>query len=112
VHVLNVVDGCLPSDLATGTAQELEEERRLLYVAMTRARDELHLITPQRFFVTQQQKHGDRHIYAQRTRFVTRPMLPLYEDMLWPPLKPLALGGANVTARIDVKAQLRGMWSK
>ena len=32
-----------------GTAQELEEERRLLYVAMTRARDELHLITPQRF---------------------------------------------------------------
>ena len=112
VHVLNVVDGCLPSDLATGTAQELEEERRLLYVAMTRARDELHLITPQRFFVTQQQKHGDRHIYAQRTRFVTRPMLPLYEDMLWPPLKPLALGGANVTTRIDVKAQMRGMWSK
>ena len=112
VHVLNVVDGCLPSDLATGTAQELEEERRLLYVAMTRARDELHLITPQRFFVTQQQKHGDRHIYAQRTRFVTRPMLPLYEDMLWPPLKPLALGGANVTARVDVKAQMRGMWSK
>ena len=112
VHVLNVVDGCLPSDLATGTAQELEEERRLLYVAMTRARDELHLITPQRFFVTQQQKHGDRHIYAQRTRFVTRPMLPLYEDLLWPPLKPLALGGANVTTRIDVKAQMRGMWSK
>jgi len=112
VHVLNVVDGCLPSDLATGTAQELEEERRLLYVAMTRARDELHLITPQRFFVTQQQKHGDRHIYAQRTRFVTRPMLPLYEDLLWPPLKPLALGGATVTARIDVKAQMRGMWSK
>jgi DNA helicase-2/ATP-dependent DNA helicase PcrA len=72
VHVLNVVDGCIPSDLGTGSTHELEEERRLLYVAMTRARDELHLITPQRFFVTQQTKFGDRHMYAQRTRFITR----------------------------------------
>ena len=51
VHILNVVDGCLPSDLSTGTKAELEEERRLLYVAMTRAKDHLHLIVPQRFFV-------------------------------------------------------------
>ena len=50
VFVLNVVEGCIPSDLATGTLAELEEERRLLYVAMTRAKDDLHLITPQRFF--------------------------------------------------------------
>ena len=71
VHVLNVVDGCIPSDLGTGSTHELEEERRLLYVAMTRARDQLHLIMPQRFFVTQQPKHGDRHLYAQRTRFIT-----------------------------------------
>src|SRR5205085_5176918 len=89
VFVLNAVDGCIPSDLSTGSTHEIEEERRLLYVAMTRARDQLHMITPQRFFVTQQQKYGDRHMYAQRTRFVTRPMLPLYDDILWPPLKPL-----------------------
>jgi hypothetical protein len=38
VHVLNVVDGCMPADLATGSAAEIDEERRLLYVAMTRAR--------------------------------------------------------------------------
>jgi putative SOS response-associated peptidase YedK len=50
VFVLNVVDGCIPSDLGTGTSAEIEEERRLLYVAMTRAKDDLHLITPQRFF--------------------------------------------------------------
>ena len=50
VFVLNVVDGCIPSDLATGTDAEIEEERRLLYVAMTRAKDHLHLIVPQRFF--------------------------------------------------------------
>ena len=49
VFVLNVVDGCIPSDLGTGTTAEIEEERRLLYVAMTRAKDDLHLIVPQRF---------------------------------------------------------------
>jgi DNA helicase-2/ATP-dependent DNA helicase PcrA len=43
VHVLNVVDGCIPSDLSTGSAEEIEEARRLLYVAMTRAKYELHL---------------------------------------------------------------------
>src|SRR6202795_4692654 len=48
VFVLNAVDGCIPSDLGTGTTAEIEEERRLLYVAMTRARDDLHLIVPQR----------------------------------------------------------------
>ncbi|MEP6790246.1 MAG: ATP-dependent helicase, partial [Ramlibacter sp.] len=66
VHVLNVVDGCIPSDMATGTSDEIEEERRLLYVAMTRARDHLHLIVPHRFYVTQQGAGGDRHIYAAR----------------------------------------------
>jgi DNA helicase-2/ATP-dependent DNA helicase PcrA len=44
VRILNVVDGCIPSDMATRTAEEIEEERRLLYVAMTRAKDELDLI--------------------------------------------------------------------
>ena len=51
VFVLNCVDGCIPSDLATGSSAEIEEERRLFYVAMTRARDELHLVQPQRFYV-------------------------------------------------------------
>ena len=45
--MLNVVDGCIPSDLGTGTSAEIEEERRLLYVAVTRAKDDLHLIVPQ-----------------------------------------------------------------
>ena len=60
VFVLNCVDGCIPSDLATGSSEEIEEERRLLYVAMTRARDELTLIVPQRFYVHGQPKNGDR----------------------------------------------------
>src|ERR687886_124949 len=62
VFVLNVVDGCMPSDLGAGTSAELEEERRLLYVAMTRAKDDLHLVVPQRFFVHGQPVRGDRHV--------------------------------------------------
>jgi DNA helicase-2/ATP-dependent DNA helicase PcrA len=112
VHVLNVVDGCIPSDLGTGSTHELEEERRLLYVAMTRARDQLHLVMPQRFFVTQQTKLGDRHLYAQRTRFITRAMLPLYDDVLWPALKPLDAERIMPKANIDLRAQMRGMWAK
>jgi DNA helicase-2/ATP-dependent DNA helicase PcrA len=112
VHVLNVVDGCIPSDLGTGSTHELEEERRLLYVAMTRARDELHLVVPQRFFVTQQTRQGDRHIYAQRSRFISRPMLALYDDVLWPALKPLSETNPVAAARLDLKAELRGMWQR
>ena len=58
VFVLNVVDGCMPSDLGTGTTAEIEEERRLLYVAMTRAKDDLHLVVPQRFFTHGQKRAG------------------------------------------------------
>ena len=70
VFVLNCVDGCIPSDLATGSTPEIEEERRLLYVAMTRAKDHLHLIVPQLFYAHQQRSNGDRHMYALRTRFI------------------------------------------
>jgi DNA helicase-2/ATP-dependent DNA helicase PcrA len=55
IFVLNVVDGFLLSDLGTGASAAIEEERRLRYVAMTRAKDDLHLIVPQRFFT-----HGQR----------------------------------------------------
>jgi DNA helicase-2/ATP-dependent DNA helicase PcrA len=79
VHVLNVVDGCMPADLATAQQSEIEEERRLLYVAMTRARDELTLWAPQRFYVTQQRVWGDRHLYAIRTRFIPDALLPLFD---------------------------------
>jgi DNA helicase II / ATP-dependent DNA helicase PcrA len=79
VFVLNVVDGCLPSDLGTVTSAEIEEERRLLYAAMTRAKDDLHLIAPQRFFTHSQSARGDRHVYASRTRFIPEGLLGLFD---------------------------------
>lgn len=83
VHVLNVVDGCIPSDMSTGSADDIEEERRLLYVAMTRAREQLQLVVPNRFFVKQQAQMGDRHVYAARSRFISPAMLRHFEQCEW-----------------------------
>ncbi|MFD2367722.1 ATP-dependent helicase [Pseudoduganella sp. GCM10020061] len=83
VHVLNVVDGCIPSDMATGSQADIEEERRLLYVAMTRAKEHLHIVVPNKFFIKQQSQMGDRHVYAARTRFITPAMLKHYEESVW-----------------------------
>jgi DNA helicase-2/ATP-dependent DNA helicase PcrA len=111
VFVLNAVDGCIPSDLSTGTTSELEEERRLLYVAMTRAKDNLHLVVPQRFFTHGQNAQGERHVYASRTRFIPATLLPLFECTTWPVAASERDERVNVrVARIDVGARLRGMW--
>ena len=107
VHVLNVVDGCLPADMAAGSAADIEEERRLLYVAMTRARDELTLWVPQRFYVTEQRTRGDRHVYAPLTRFIPPPLLHLFEQVL--PEAPAATTAADDTSPplMDLAALLR-----
>ena len=109
VYILNVVDGCIPSDMATGSDAEIEEERRLLYVAMTRARDRLHLLVPHRFFRTHQRRHGDGFVTAVPSRFLPAPILDCFERQ--------AEGGAPDdgaaaagTARVDLKRSMRDMW--
>src|SRR5690606_31292499 len=79
VYVLNVVDGCIPSDMAAGSREEIEEERRLLYVAMTRAKERLALCQPQRFFVRGQARYGDRAIQAPSTRFLPPSLVGLFD---------------------------------
>jgi DNA helicase-2/ATP-dependent DNA helicase PcrA len=115
VFVLNGVDGCIPSDLGTGSEEEIDEERRLLYVAMTRAKEDLHIVVPQRFYVHNQTHLGDRHVWASRTRFIPTPMLPLFDAYAWPrvPLAsaPSAAGlAAAAQAKIEIGAKLRKMW--
>lgn len=111
VFVLNVVDGCIPSDLGTGNSADIEEERRLLYVAMTRARDDLHLVVPHRFFTHNQTPRGDRHVYAARTRFIPKRLLGLFQGATWPAAAP-GFAAVRPTAgiRVDVGARVRGMW--
>ena len=110
VFVLNAVDGCIPSDLATGTTEDIEEERRLLYVAMTRARNNLDILVPQRFYVHHQSKQADRHLYASRTRFLPDALLPLFEVQAWPAAKPETPSRATTGAKVDIGARLRARW--
>jgi DNA helicase-2/ATP-dependent DNA helicase PcrA len=112
VFVLNAIDGCIPSDLSTGRTDEIEEERRLLYVAMTRAKDQLEILLPQRFYVHQQAGQGDRHVYASRTRFIPASVLSLFESCIWPPLASSRQGtlSAKQGLKVDIGARMRGMW--
>ncbi|ACK52241.1 UvrD/REP helicase [Methylocella silvestris BL2] len=111
VFILNVVDGCIPSDLGAGTTAELEEERRLLYVAMTRAKDDLHLVVPQRFFTHGQAAQGDRHVYASRTRFIPASLLGLFEKTSWPKISAeTAARTFDQSRRFDLGSRMRGMW--
>jgi DNA helicase II / ATP-dependent DNA helicase PcrA len=115
VFVLNGVDGCIPSDLGTGSDEEIDEERRLLYVAMTRAKEDLHIVVPQRFYVHNQAPLGDRHVWASRTRFIPAHLMPLFDAHAWPPVAepaaPSATGlAAAAQARIDIAAKLKKMW--
>jgi DNA helicase II / ATP-dependent DNA helicase PcrA len=112
VYVLNVVDGCIPSDMATGSPEQIEEERRLLYVAMTRAKDELHLVQPLRFYTHGQHRYGDRYVHAPRSRFISEAMLALF-DQPRPEVAmtdPMAQPAAAAVPRIDIGAALREMW--
>ena len=111
VFVLNVTDGNFPSEFATGKPELIEEERRLLYVAMTRAKQSLSLVSPLRFHVTQQRRDGDRHVYGARSRFMSDPLLATMDARFAG--RPESEGGAfrvRSDKRIDVAASMRKMF--
>jgi DNA helicase-2/ATP-dependent DNA helicase PcrA len=60
-----------------------EEQRRLLYVAMTRAKNELDLIVPQRFYTHNQSRTGDRHVYASVSRFIPDTIYRTFDRQTW-----------------------------
>jgi len=111
VYILNVVDGCIPSDMATGSQEEIEEERRLLYVAMTRARDSLYLMQPHRFYTGSSRRNGDRHVYAPRTRFIPEDLLGRFEKATAKGGEEAAVEEGGTSTRVDVAERLRAMWS-
>ena len=112
VYVLNVVDGAIPSEMSAGSRAGLEEERRLLYVAMTRAQHQLQLLVPQRFYVTQQAARGDRHVWGALSRFIPPQVQAHFEAVcagtagaeLPAPAGPVLSGG------VDLAARARSIW--
>ena len=110
VYVLNVADGNFPSEYATGKPEMIEEERRLLYVAMTRARNELHLCAPLKYSVTQQAKEGDAHVYGAKSRFMSDKVLAFFDKTTFRSQRGVETLRDTDTATVNVAAQLKEMW--
>jgi DNA helicase-2/ATP-dependent DNA helicase PcrA len=115
VYLLNVADGNFPSEFSTGKPELIEEERRLLYVAMTRARNELHFCAPLRYQITQQAKTGDAHVYGAKSRFMSDRVLTCFEKTTYQGMRGVenlqATGeGSADSPHVDVLGQLKEMW--
>ena len=111
VYVLNVADGNFPNEHATGKPHLVEEERRLLYVAMTRAKRDLHLVAPLKYYVTQQSRTGDTHVYGARSRFMTNEVMQSFEARAWPAnAVPTDPPQRQRLATVDAAAKLRAFW--
>jgi DNA helicase II / ATP-dependent DNA helicase PcrA len=110
VFVLNVADGNFPSEFATGKPALIEEERRLLYVAMTRAKSALHLVAPLKYWVVQQPRHGDRHVYGARSRFIDEAMMACLEQRFHDPQPQAQDAAARPAEVLDLASRMRAMW--
>jgi ATP-dependent DNA helicase UvrD/PcrA len=110
VFLLNVADGNFPSEFSTGRPELIEEERRLLYVAMTRAKTDLHLMAPLKYYVTQQSRMGDRHVYGAKSRFLNAAVMQCLEQLAYGEAAEPVLSLSGKPA-VDVAARLRGLWS-
>ncbi len=108
VYLIHAADGFIPSDMAAGSPEELEEELRLVYVAMTRARNTLCVTWPLRYF-HRGRRFGDEHSFAQCCRFFTREVRETMEEsgagLVDDPDQPVA-----VREPVDMRAKLLGRW--
>jgi len=110
VYVIHAADGNIPSDMSTGSDEQIEEERRLFYVALTRAKDFLYVLCPLRYY---HKKHalGDRHSYAQLTRFLPDPLLRFFDREKLESLPAADAPAPAVEVRVDVRRKAAAMWA-
>jgi DNA helicase II / ATP-dependent DNA helicase PcrA len=108
VHLPHLVDGAVPSDMALATPEGLAEERRLFYVAVTRARDQLFLYAPLRLH-HHRMASDDRHSYGQLTRFLDDQALAACDTVQAEPPQPVLPRTGQLAARIA--ADLDALWA-
>jgi ATP-dependent DNA helicase UvrD/PcrA len=111
VYLLNVVDGAFPSEFATGKPALIEEERRLLYVAVTRARNELTLMVPLKFHLASRSRESDAHVYGGRSRFLTDKVVEAFDKAAIhrAPLEDASFQPTETTT-LDVSERVKAMW--
>ncbi|MBN1855693.1 MAG: ATP-dependent helicase [Dehalococcoidia bacterium] len=110
VYLIHAADGCLPSDMATGSQEEIDEELRLTYVAMTRARDFLYVLWPLRFY-GRTPGTTDRHTYAQRCRFFTDDVVGTMEQRSCGVEEQAPELPSFEPPEHDIAARIRGIWN-
>jgi len=110
VYLIHAADGFLPSDLATGSSEEIEEELRLTYVALTRAKDFLYVVWPLRYY-HRWYATGDAHSYAQLSRFFTDDVRKTMEEIFLAQPVEEEETPPDVRPREDIPARLRAMWN-
>ena len=110
VYVIHAADGNIPSDMATGTADETEEERRLFYVALTRARDFLDVCFPLKYYA-KKWSTGDRHSMAQLTRFLPESLLHHFERISLEPKRSDDTPSALPPASAEIRKKIAAMWA-
>lgn len=113
VYVIHAADGMIPSDMATSDDEGIEEERRLFYVALTRACDRLAVIFPLRYYHTRFPM-GDGHGYAQLTRYITPEARNTLDSRPSGPAAPAPetwRGSATRTTE-DIRARISDRWRR
>jgi DNA helicase-2/ATP-dependent DNA helicase PcrA len=109
VYLIHAADGCLPSDMSTDSDEEIAEELRLAYVAMTRAKDHLYVTWPLRFY-SRPFGQSDNHSYSQCSRF--------FSDDVKKTMDLLTEDGKIITEdekvelapSRDIKKKIQGFW--
>ena len=109
VYLIHAADGFLPSDMATGTAEGVDEELRLTYVAMTRAKDFLYVLWPLRYYA-RSAGISDRHSYAQCCRFFTDEVKASMECLSYSPSPESQPEQSTEAGRANIAERLRDMW--
>jgi DNA helicase-2/ATP-dependent DNA helicase PcrA len=110
VYVIHAADGNIPSDMATGSVDEIDEERRLFYVACTRAKDVLYITHPLRYYAAGRGL-SDSHGYAQRTRFIPDRLRPLFaESQARPKSREAEAAVASIASTADIRGSIRALW--
>ena len=107
--MIHAADGNIPSDMATGNAEEIEEERRLFYVALTRAKDFLEVCFPLKYYA-KKWSTGDRHTFAQLTRFLPDSILDRFERVTLDAPVSQRRREHDVAAQ-EIQKRIASMWS-